>query len=122
MRGRDRYDDYLDCGLAALAGPADIVVVQAQNAARDHRRYRRLVEAAVGQVHDVNRRAIVLAGISTNPPGDPVTAAAIAASVRASIDLVSGYWLNVPNPGPHCPTCNEARPDIGIAALQAVFG
>jgi hypothetical protein len=121
LRGRDRYDDYLDCGLSALAAPADYVVVQAQNAERDPRRYARFVEAAAGQVHDLNSRSIVLAGLSTNPPGDPVTVGAVAASLRRALPLVGGFWLNVPSPGPHCPTCNEARPDIGIAALQSVF-
>jgi hypothetical protein len=121
LRGRDRYDDYLDCGLASLAAPADHVVVQAQNAERDHRRYARFVEAAVGQVKEVNQRAIVLAGVSTNPPGDPVTVRQLAAAIESVLQLVDGFWLNVPSPGPHCPTCNPARPDIGIAALRAVF-
>jgi hypothetical protein len=121
LRGRDRYDDYLDCGLAALAAPADYVVVQAQNAERDPGRYVRFVGAAAGQVHDLNSRAIVLAGLSTNPPGDPVTVDAVATSMRRALPLVDGFWLNVPSPGPHCPTCNEARPDIGIAALLSVF-
>lgn len=38
---------------------------------------------------------------------DPIRAAARAA--------VAGYWLNIPGPGPRCPTCRPARPDaIGV--------
>lgn len=121
LRGRDRYDDYLACGLASLAAPADVVVVQAQQAQRDHVRYQRFVEGAVAQVREVNRSARVLAGVSTNPPGDPVTAAQLAAAMRSVLHLVDGFWLNVPSPGPRCPTCNPSRPDIGIAALRTVF-
>jgi hypothetical protein len=116
---RDRYDAYLDAGLAALAAPADIV---AQNAERDPRRYAEIVEAAVEQVHTVNPRAMVLAGLSTNPPGEVVTARMLDSAIRSVLDLVDGFWLNVPSPGPHCPTCNPSRPDVGISALRHVFG
>jgi hypothetical protein len=35
--------------------------------------------------------------------------------------MVNGYWLNIPEPGPYCPTCTPARPQVGVAALRAVL-
>jgi hypothetical protein len=40
--------------------------------------------------------------------------------VRATRQAVDGYWLNIPRPGRHCPTCNPPRPDLGIALLREI--
>ncbi len=49
-----------------------------------------------------------------------MVAAAIVA-YQASRSAVDGYWLNIPGNGPRCPTCNTARPDIGVKALNRVL-
>jgi hypothetical protein len=117
----DRYHAYLDAGIATMAAPADVVDIQAQNAVRDTGRYVAFVAAACAQVRAANPQAVVLAGLSTNPPGEPVDEGMLTRAILATRSLVDGYWLNIPSPGPHCPTCNAPRPDIGIAALRAAF-
>jgi hypothetical protein len=122
LRPPDRYDAFLDLGIAALAAAADVVEIQAQGAVRDTERYARFVAAAAEQVRATNPAAHLLAGLSTNPPGEPVDAAMLGRAITASIGTVEGWWLNVPSPGPRCPTCNPPRPDVGIAALRIAFG
>ncbi len=113
-----RWRRYLDLGLAAaLASPADVIELQAQSLVRDTATYRAFVVAAAAQARAANPRVGVLAGLSTNPPGAPVTFAHLTAAVAATAAIVDGYWLNVPQPGRHCPTCNPPRPDLARAVL-----
>lgn len=118
----DRYESYIEAGIARAAAAADIVVVQAQGAERDVARYQRFVEAATAQVHETRPATTVLAGLSTNPPGSPVDARMLASAIEAVSGAVSGFWLNVPARGPRCPTCNPPRPDVGIDAIRLAFG
>lgn len=117
----DRYDAYLAAGIAREAAAASVVCLQAQNAVRETRRYAAFVRAGRDQVKEVNPAASVIAGLSTNPPGDPVDAGMLSRAIEATAGLVEGWWLNVPSPGPRCPTCNPPRPDVGVAALRSVF-
>jgi hypothetical protein len=106
--------------LARLAGVADIVEIQAQSLERDTAVYTAFVQAAASQARTANPRIIVLAGLSTNPPGAPVDSRHLTAAVQATRSMVDGYWLNVPGQGPRCPTCNAPRPDIAIQTLQSL--
>jgi hypothetical protein len=74
-----------------------------------------------GQARAARPGITVLAGLSTNPPGAVVGSDHLAAANRASWPGFDGYWLNIPGPGPRCPTCSPARPDMGIEALRAVL-
>jgi hypothetical protein len=62
----------------------------------------------------------VLAGLSTNPPGEPVDSQQLTAAIQATKSIVDGYWLNIPGQGPQCPTCNAARPDIAIETILGI--
>jgi hypothetical protein len=118
-RTAPRWRRYLDLGLAAaVARGADVIELQAQSLERDTATYAAFVDAAAGQARAANPRVSVLAGLSTNPPGDPVSIGQLTAAVRATRHLVDGYWLNIPRPGRHCPTCNPARPDLGAELLR----
>jgi hypothetical protein len=117
----NRYDRYLGAGIATAAAAADIVDIQAQGAERDADEYARFVSAAAGQVRAANPNAIVLAGLSTNPPGKPVHPKMLISAIQSVAGIVQGFWLNVPDPGPYCPTCNPAAPEVGIAALVGAF-
>jgi len=119
--GTPRWRAFLDLNLVArLAGVADIVEFQAQSLERDTATYTAFVQAATSQASTANPRIIVLAGLSTNPPGAPVDRQQLTAAVQATRSLVDGYWLNVPGQGPRCPTCNAPRPDIAIQTLQSL--
>jgi hypothetical protein len=116
-----RWQAFLDLNLVGrLAGVADIVELQAQSLERDTVAYTAFVRAATSQASTANPRIIVLAGLSTNPPGAPVDSQQLTAAVQATQSMVDGYWLNVPGPGPRCPTCNDPRPDIAIQTLQSL--
>ena len=119
--GTPRWRAFLDLNLVArLAGVADIVEFQAQSLERDAAAYTAFVRAATSQASTANPRIIVLAGLSTNPPGAPVDSQQLTAAVQATRSMVDGYWLNVPGQGPRCPTCNNPRPDLAIQTLQSL--
>jgi hypothetical protein len=116
-----RWQAFLGLNLVArLAGVADIIELQAQSLERDAAAYTAFVRAATSQASTANPRIIVLAGLSTNPPGAPVDSQQLTAAVQATQSMVDGYWLNIPGQGPRCPTCNNPRPDIAVQTLQSL--
>lgn len=117
-----RWRQYLDLRLAAeLAKFADVIDLQAQSLERSAASYASFVRAAAQQARSANPRVTVLAGLSTNPPGAPVDSQQLTATIEASRQLVDGYWLNIPGRGPRCPTCDHARPAVGIGVLRDVL-
>jgi hypothetical protein len=117
-----RWRRFLDLGLAAALAPAaDVIELQAQSLERDTASYAAFVRAAAEQARAANPRVVVLAGLSTNPPGAPVHGRHLAAAVQATRELVDGYWLNIPRPGKHCPTCHPPRPRLGAELLHAAL-
>jgi hypothetical protein len=117
-----RWQRFLRLQLAArIAKVADIVELQAQSLERSAATYATFVREAARQARAARPGVTVLAGLSTNPPGAVVGSEQLAAAIRASWPSVDGYWLNIPGRGPRCPTCNPARPDVGIEALRAVL-
>jgi hypothetical protein len=118
-----RYDAYLRLGLAADAARyADVIDIQAQSAELNTEHYATFVKQAAAQARAANPKVTVFAGLSTNPNGQHVTAKEILAAIDATRTVVDGYWLNIPQPGPHCPRCNDFRPDIAIEVLRSVSG
>ena len=117
-----RWQQFLDLQLAAkMAKVADMIELQAQSLERDSTTYATFVREAAAQAHAANPGVTVLAGLSTNPPGALVASDQLVAAIEASRASVDGYWLNIPDRGPRCPTCNQKRPDVGIDALRAVL-
>jgi len=98
--------------------PCDIVGLNTvQQSERDPQQYATKVIHMVTVVHDLNPRLPVLAGLSTNPAGSPVTARELVSDVRATRRFVSGYWLNVPAPGVGCPRCHLPDPSILVTVM-----
>jgi len=117
-----RWQRFLDLRLAAeIAKAADVIDLQAQSLERSAASYAAFVREAASQARSAKPGVTVLAGLSTNPPGAIVTSQQLVAAVEATRPDIDGYWLNIPSPGPRCPTCNPARPDVGIDALKAVL-
>jgi hypothetical protein len=118
-----RYDAYLRLGLAADAARyADVIDIQAQGAELNTELYANFVRHAAAQARQANPKVIVLAGLSTNPAGQHVTAQDILRAIAATHTVVDGYWLNIPQPGLYCPRCDEFRPDIAIEVLRSLAG
>ena len=117
-RGK-RYDAYLQLGIAGDAARyADVIDIQAQSAERDAEAYAHFVLQAAAQARRANPKVLVLAGVSTNPNGQRVTANDILGAITATRDSVDGYWLNIPRPSEYCPGCTEFRPDIAVEVLR----
>jgi hypothetical protein len=117
-----RWQRFLRSHLAAaVAAVADIVALQAQSLERDAAVYERFVREAAAQARAANPHVRILAGLSTNPPGGPVTSGQLVTAIRAVRGMVDGYWLNIPGRGPRCPACGPPRPAIGRAVLAAVL-
>src|SRR5262249_60974464 len=58
----------------------------------------------------VHPHVVVLAGISTQPSGQQVTADDILRAIAATRYFVDGYWFNIPAPSEYCPRCTQFRP------------
>jgi hypothetical protein len=113
------YDTYLELGIAADAARyADVVDIQAQGSERNVPFYASFVSRAAAQARQANPKVLVLAGVSTNPSGEQVSAEEILRAISATRDSVDGYWLNIPQPSEYCPRCNDFRPDIAIEVLR----
>lgn len=114
-----RYDAYLRLGIAADAARyADVVDVQAQGSEKNVRLFSNFVRRAAEQARAANPKVLVLAGISTNPNGQRVSAQELQQAIVATRAYVDGYWLNVPSRSEYCPGCSDFRPDIAIDVLQ----
>jgi len=113
------YDMYLRLGIAAAAARyADIVDIQAQRFERTTELYANFVRQAAAQARQANPKVVVLAGISTQPIGQQVTADDILRAIAATRDIVDGYWFNVPRKSEYSPRATEFRPDIAIEVLH----
>jgi hypothetical protein len=111
---------YLRVGLAAqAAATADVLDIQAQSLERTAGAYAGFVRRAAAQARKVDPHLTVLAGISANPSGAPVTARELVDAMVGVRSSIEGYWINIPSPGLGCPRCNPARPDIAISAIRA---
>ena len=120
--GGPRWRQFLGLRLAAhLAQVADVVELQAQSLERDTAAYTSFVRAAAAQARAARPGVTVLAGLSSNPPGPPVTSQHLADVIQATRSLVDGYWLNIPAPGARCPTCSAPAPGVAQQALQAAI-
>jgi uncharacterized membrane protein len=120
--GGPRWKQFLRLGLAgSIAKVTDVLEIQAQSLERSTSTYAEFVRDAAAQARAANPRVAILAGLSTNPPGSPVTSQQLTAVIHATRGIVDGYWLNIPGRGPRCPTCNSPRPDVGRAALRAAL-
>lgn len=114
-----RYDAYLRLGIAADAARyADVVDIQAQGSEKNVRLFSNFVHRAAEQARGANPKVLVLAGISTNPNGQRVSAEELQRAIVATRPYVDGYWLNVPSRNEYCPGCTGFRPDIAIDVLR----
>lgn len=118
----DHYAAYLRLGLAASgARYADVIDIQAQGSEADLSTYVAFVQAAAAQARRANPAVMVLAGISTNPSGQRITGAQLAAAFRAVRPYVDGFWLNIPQAGAACPRCGTAQPAVAIPLLRSLL-
>lgn len=97
---------------------ADGLHIQSQSLERRPADFLEFVMAVAERTKGAAAAFAVTAGLSTNPPGSPPTVQQLLACVRSTAPIVTGYWLNVPDPGPWCPNCPPARPEVAVALLS----
>jgi len=101
-----------------VAKCADVYEIQAQGAEMDSDKFRDFVTAEAEQARAANPNIIVLAGISTNPMGQRVTAEQLFKAVQSVRNVVAGFWLNIPAGGKYCPSCGEPQPKVAVDLLK----
>lgn len=117
-----RYSAFLNLKIPKKVGSyADLYEIQAQGSEMDPELYRSFVERASQQARQSNQNLIVLAGLSTNPNGQKVTAEMLYQDFKAVKSDVNGYWLNVPAGGPWCPRCGKPDLKVGIDFIKQVI-
>jgi hypothetical protein len=117
-----RWQQFLDLRLAAgLAQVADVVELQAQSLERSTATYTSFVRAAAAQARAARSGVTVLAGLSSNPSGPPVTSQQLTDVIQATRSMVDGYWLNIPGQGARCPNCSAPAPGVAQQALQSAI-
>jgi hypothetical protein len=101
------------------APPCDVELLNSsQQSERSAADYARVVHAAVEVAHAANPGMPVFAGLGTNPRGTPITAPELAAAVRATDSMVTGYWVSIPPAGGiGCPACSPQDPELLPAFL-----
>ena len=78
------------------------------------------MKEAAAQARQANPKVILLAGVSTQPNGQYVTANDILRAIDATRNFVDGYWLNIPGPSEYSPRVTEFRPDIAVDVLRGL--
>ncbi len=114
------YSHFLSLNIIkAAAQYADVVEIQAQDTEANLSTYTHFVSVAATQAKTANLRVVVLAGLSTNPNGQKITAQQLYAAFQATSSVVSGYWLNIPgSQGGYCPKCGTPQPQVAIDFLR----
>lgn len=102
---------------ASAASGADVLDIQAQSLERDPAAYQDFVGKAAAQARSANPKVTVVAGLSTNPPGSPVTPTMLVSDITAVAATTSGFWMNIPDLGPDCTDCTRSRPEVAVGAL-----
>ncbi|WP_042370698.1 hypothetical protein [Streptacidiphilus neutrinimicus] len=121
--GEGAFGALLDAGLFGRIAPsADVLDIQGQGAEPDPAKFAAFVRSAAAQARSANPDVRVLAGISTNPSGQAVTAAGIERAAQAVRRDVDGFWLNDPAAGAACPRCTGPLPQTALAVASALDG
>jgi hypothetical protein len=102
----------------AAARAASMLEIQAQGLEANTARYVGFVEAVVAEARSANPSVRFALGLSTNPSGQVVSPAALAADIAATRRIASAYWLNIPSAGASCPRCGVAQPQVAISLLE----
>jgi hypothetical protein len=113
-----KYNDYLsDAEPGQGAKVSDVFEIQAQQLETSPT-FASFVQQAVSAAHSANPQALILVGITTSAPGVTVQPAQLMSAYTSVRSDVSGYWINIPGATPQCPTCGNARPDVGAQFLE----
>ncbi len=113
-------DLYIQLGIAADAAQyADVFDIQAQRFEVDASRYVSFVQRAAAQARQANPKVVVLAGLSTQPSGQTVTAddilRAIAATLSTAIGSMSQRRRHLTRSVPPSSRASQSKCSIGCS-------
>ena len=109
-----KYDGYVSLGIGSNGAKyANVLEIQSQ---QDEALggFVSFVTQAAAQAEAANPNVLVLAGLTTNGPGDAITPQLLLNDYNATRDAVSGYWLNIP--GGHGK--GPRNPQVAVQFLQ----
>jgi hypothetical protein len=101
---------------------ADVIDIQAQSVERNVRDFTTFVTKAAKQARAANKNVVVIAGLSTDNGSQEVHAYQLFNAYKAVRKIVTGYWLNIPGPGPYCPKCGGPFPAQAVTFLTDIYG
>jgi hypothetical protein len=117
--GQTSWQCFLSNGFAAAAARySGRYSIQSQASELVPATYLEYVSRASLQARAANPKVVITAGLSTKPPAGTPTADTLDQDAQQVRSYVSGFWLNIPVPGPSCPTCGSPRPDLGVQLIQ----
>jgi len=101
------------------APPCDVVLLNySQQSERSPQKYASVVNKALAVVDAKSPQLPLIAGLSTNPRGTPITASELVNAVNATSSKISGYWISIPTSGKiGCPNCSQQNPSLLPAFL-----
>jgi hypothetical protein len=122
------WQNYLvNCSVPTIVAQAhpEVYEVQSQRyeastgAGSDCGCYKWFTTQAAGQARGVVGGLDVRAGLSTNPSGKVSTGQTLYADTLNTQATVNGYWLNVPQQGTSCPSCQpDGAPQVAVSYLR----
>ncbi|MEY2343185.1 hypothetical protein AB4090_13905 [Acidithiobacillus sp. IBUN Pt1247-S3] len=108
---RPLADAYLRSRIAYRIAPyVRAYDIQAQGLERNPARYAHFVSQVAQQLRAANPRIVMVAGISVNPGGAPVTLPELQRDIVLTRGMVQGYWLAIPS------RARGAPPRVALAA------
>jgi hypothetical protein len=112
---------YLASGIVRRAArSADVWEIQAQSLELRPAVYSRFVHAVARQARHAHPGIKVIAGLTTSSRIGHVTGPALWTAYRSVRRAVSGYWANIPQPGPWCPACGPVNPSPMVYVLGKI--
>lgn len=114
------YNDYLSDMIAGSAAKwSDVLNIQAQGLQSDPPKYAAFVSAVAKQAKGINPGIEVIASLSTNPSGYPVSLQALLKDIQLTEGTADGYWLEIPEKS-SCPSCGATDPKIAVQLLSLI--
>lgn len=123
LHATEKYSAFLQLEIAQqVARYADVYEIQAQGSEANQAHYRNFVARAATQAREGNPVVDVLAGLSSNPVGQRISAQALYRDELSTRKVVSEYWLNIPGASVYCPKCGVPQPQIAAQLLALLSG
>jgi hypothetical protein len=111
---------YLASRITRAAKYADVWEIQAQSLELRPAAYSWFVHTVARQARHAHPGIKVIAGLTTSSRIGHVTGPALWTAYRAVRRAVSGYWANIPRPGPWCPACSAVNPWPMVYVLNKI--